>query len=85
MMPVKRRKAPPLAEPTPAPTEISASPLLLNKEARNYLKCSADEIRLLKNRGILKPVPYLDGRIKPWRFLRSDLDKHITKQVEKAA
>jgi len=86
-MPVIRRKAPPAPKAPESPTAavespIPASPLLNEKEARQYLKCSKHEIRELVTLKILKPVPYLHGRIKPWRFLRSAIDQHIADQVK---
>lgn len=82
-MPVIKRKLPPQPS-TPAPTPISDdSPFKTAKETEEYLKCSHHEVRELERAGIIKPIPYLNGRIKPRRYLRADLDKHIAQQVRK--
>ena len=82
-MPVIRRKAVPVA-PAPVVDISTASPLFNEKETRAYLRCSKHEVRELVNRKILRPVPYLRGRVKPWRFLRSQIDEHIADQATAA-
>lgn len=87
-MPVIRRKAPPKPELKGeflAPAEFPTVSLFLSeKETRMYLKCSKHETRELVRLQILKPIPYLRGRVKPWRFLRSAIDQYVV-DLSKAA
>jgi excisionase family DNA binding protein len=90
MSPVFRRKAPPVREPeSESVVEVHPpcrSPFASVEEAAKYLHVSQRTVRELKHLGILKIVPHYgkDPDAKPWRFLYSDLDRHI-EEMKKAA
>lgn len=83
-MHVRRRLSPPPSSILPTVLAEVSGPLLSAKESLKYLSCSHHEIRELERRGIIRAIPYFGGRLKPRRYLKCDLDRHIAEQVGQA-
>ncbi len=87
-MPVIRR---PAAATQSAPTPIDnpcgdrKSPFASVAEAASYLKESKRTVRELIARGVFKLAPNSNGKEKPWRLLRSEIEVHAAEQMKKAA
>ena len=89
MSPVIRRPIAPV-EPPPVPLnnpcgEDRKSPFASVAEAASYLKESKRTVRELIARGVFKLAANSNGKEKPWRLLRSEIEVHAAEQMKKAA
>ncbi len=88
-MPVIRRVIAAPVEPVPAPVnnpcEDRKSPFASVAEAASYLKESKRTVRELIARGVFKLAANSNGKEKPWRLLRSEIEVHAAEQMKKAA
>ena len=89
MSPVIRRPAtpvelPPVLAPVDNPCDHK-SPFASVTEAAVYLKESERTVRELIARGVFKLAPNSNGKEKPWRLLRSEIEVHAAAQMRKAA
>jgi hypothetical protein len=68
---------------TPMPTEILPT-FLTKQQVQERLACSKHEVRRMVDEGVLKLIPYLGGRAKPWRFSESQVIELAKRQIAQA-
>ena len=75
----------PTATPALAAVSSDIVPSFLSaKQVEERLLASHHEIRKLVRSRLLVPIPYLGGRIKPWRFAVQNVDDIARRQIADA-
>jgi len=81
-----KKKSEPVCNSTPVipmPTEILPT-FLTKQQVQERLACSKHEVRRMVDEGVLKLIPYLGGRTKPWRFSESQVIELAKRQIAQA-
>jgi hypothetical protein len=78
--------AAPLPKSTEPPAESKSVTCLFysGADVMKRLMISSHELRAMVNQRVLIPIPYLAGRVKPWRFVPQAVDEAAQRQIAEA-
>lgn len=76
----KPEPTPALAIVVPVPADIAPA-FISAKDVEKQLLVSHHEVRRMVNERVLVPIPYLGGRVKPWRFSVTQVNEIAKRQI----